>query len=215
MIESIAEGRTLQSVLGTPIFFANTKTQVGIITTCCYDTLLLPDSTIMFPLGLQYDLCLIIGQNFPNIPQLDKHFADPKQAFRAPKVFITRFNVRYKKWDTFSGKIIPDPPREALVSGTDYFWERGHMKLKRAIVWRTERDDTSVTEASGSALYLGNKSGKTCQAILFQNYQSFIGKNKFGGNYDVQTFLTGLPRLASFKGGFLPQDIENAEIVHI
>lgn len=203
MVESIAEGRTSQSVLGTPIFFANTKTQVGTITTCCYDTLLFPESTIMFPLGLQHDLCLITGQNLPNIPQLDKHFADPKQAFRAPKVFVTRFNVRYKKWDTFSGKIIPGPPREALVSGTDYFWERGHMKLKRAILWRTERDDTSVTEATGSALYLGNKSGKT------------LGKNKFGGNYDVQTFLTGLPRLASFKGGFLPQDIENAETVHI
>lgn len=145
--------------------------------------------------------------------QLDKHFADPRQALKAPEVFVTRFNVRYKKWDTFLGKIILGPPREALVSGMDYFWERGHMKLKRAIVWCTERDDTSVTGASGSALCLGNKSGKTSQAILFQNYQSIIENNKFWGNYDVQPFLIGLPRLASFKGGFLPEDVENTEIV--
>lgn len=62
VIESTAEGRTSQSVLGTPIFLANTKTQVGTIT-ACYDTLSLPDSKIMFPLGLQHDLCLITGQN--------------------------------------------------------------------------------------------------------------------------------------------------------
>lgn len=148
------------------------------------------------------------------MPQLDKHFADPRQALRAPEVFVTRFNVRYKRWDTFSGEIITGPPREALVSGMDYFWESGHVKLKRAILWRTERDDTSVTGASGSALCLGNKSGKTCQAIVFQNYQSLIGKNKFWENYDVQNFLTGLPRLAFFKGGFLlPEDVENAETV--
>lgn len=75
-------------------------------------------------------------------------------------------------------------------------------------------DDTSVTRASGSALCFGNKSGKTCQAILFQNYQNLIGRNKFWENYDVQYFLAGLLRLASFKGGFLlPEDVENAEIV--
>lgn len=218
-VESTAEGRTSQSVLGTPIFLANTKTQVGTITTC-YDTLPLPDSTTMFPLGLQHDLCLITGQNIPqmvmppNMPQLDKHFADPKQALRAPEVFVTRFNVRYSRWDTFAGNLITGPPREALVSGMDYFWEKGHVKLKRAILWRTERDDTSVTGASGSALCLGNKSGKTCQAIVFQNYQSLIGKNKFWENCDVQNFLAGLPRLASFKGGFLlPEDVKNAQIV--
>lgn len=72
----------------------------------------------------------------------------------------------------------------------DYFWEMGHVKLKRAIVWRTERDDTSAIGVSGSALCLGNKSAKTCQAIVFQNYQSSTGKNKIWENYDVQNFLT-------------------------
>lgn len=197
----------------------DTKTQVGTITTC-YDTLPLPDSTTMFPLGLQHDLCLITGQNIPqmvmspNMPQLDKHFADPKQALRAPEVSVTRFNVRYSRWDTFAGNLITGHSREALVSGMDYFWEKGHVKLKRAILWRTERDDTSVTGASGSALCLGNKSGKTCQAIVFQNYQSLIGKNKFWENCNVHNFLAGLPRLTSFKGGFvLPEDVKNAQIV--
>lgn len=91
VVESTAEGRTSQPVLGTPIFLADTKTQVGTITTC-YDTLPLPNSTIMFPLGLQHDLCLITGQNLANMPQLDKHFADPRQALRALEVFVTRFN---------------------------------------------------------------------------------------------------------------------------
>lgn len=149
-----------------------------------------------------------------NMPQLDKHPADPRQALRAPEVFVTRFNLRYMRWDTFAGKMITGPPREAFVSGMDYFWEREHVKRKRAILWRTERDGTSVTGASGSAICLGNKSGKACQAIVFQNYQSLIGKNKFWENYDVQKFLAGLPRLASFKGGFLlSEDVKNAEIV--
>lgn len=46
----------------------------------------------------------------------------------------------------------------------------------RAILGRTERDDTSVAGASGSALCLGNESAEKCQSILLQNYQSLIGK---------------------------------------
>lgn len=70
----------------------------------------------------------------PNMPQLDKHPADPRQALRAPEVFVTRFNLRYMRWDTFARKMITGPPREAFVSGMDYFWEREHVKLKRAIL---------------------------------------------------------------------------------
>lgn len=92
-IESKVEGRTL-------LYLANTKTQVGTITTC-NDSRSLPDSAIMFPLRLQHSLHLITGQNLPqkamasNMPHLDKHYADPRQALRAHEVFVTGFNVRY------------------------------------------------------------------------------------------------------------------------
>ena len=124
VVESMAEGRTSQSVLSTPIFLANTKTQVGTITTC-YDSML------------------------PNMPQLDKRFADPRQALRAPEVFITRLNVRYKRWDTFSGKSITGLPRGLgvrdglLLGGGTCETKAGYLMA---------HDDTSVTGASGSAL---------------------------------------------------------------
>ena len=143
VVESTAEGRTSHSVLGTPIFLANTKTQVGTITTC-YDSM---------P---------------PNMPQLDKHFADPRQAPRVPEVFITRMNVRYKRWDPFSGKIITGPTREALVSGMDYFWERGHVKLKRAILWRTMIRASLGPQAQLSVLAISREkpARRSCSRII-------------------------------------------------
>lgn len=46
------------------------------------------------------------------------------------------------------------------MSGTDYLWESGPVKLKRAILPRIERNDTRVTGASGTAFYLDSKSAK-------------------------------------------------------
>lgn len=78
----------------------------------------------MFLPGLQHDLCLITGQNLPqipNMPQLDRIFADPRQELRATEVFVTRFNVRYKRSDTCTGNYITGLLRKALMSERDYF----------------------------------------------------------------------------------------------
>lgn len=120
----------------------------------------------MFLPGLQHEFCLITGQNVPQIPnmlQLDKLFADPRQELRATEgVRDEIFNVRYKGSDTCTGNYITGLPRKVLMSEMDYFWNRGHLKLKRAILWRTERGGRSFAGASDSALCLGNESAKKC-----------------------------------------------------
>lgn len=95
LVESTVEGRTL-------LYLANTKPHVVTCTiTTCYENLPLPDSAMMFPLRLQHSLHLITGQNLPqiampsNMPHLDNHYADPRQALRAHEVFVTGFKVRY------------------------------------------------------------------------------------------------------------------------
>lgn len=72
----------------------------------------------------QHDLCLITGQNIPQmpgVPQLNKLFADSRQELRTIEVFVTRFNVRYKRSDICTRNYITGLPRKALMSEIDYF----------------------------------------------------------------------------------------------
>lgn len=117
----------------------------------------------------------------PNFPILQSSFADPEEGLQAPDVFLTRFNVRFDRWDMFAGHAVTGSARDALVVGMDYFWEQRHVKVKRALIWRTEIDDHSVTGASGSTLCLGVPSALTCKAVLFQNYESMFQQNSFSG----------------------------------
>lgn len=97
------------------------------------------------------------------MPQLEKHFADPRQALRAPEVFTTRLNAPFKRWDYFFfGENNHGSPRRGPV-----VWEGlllgggeggGHVKLKRAILWRT-----MIRASLGPQAQLadnGNKLGK-------------------------------------------------------
>ena len=143
VVESTAEGRTSQSVLGTPIVLPNTKTQVGTITTC-YDSM---------PL---------------NMPQLDKHFAGPKASTQSPRGIHNKNECAIQEMGPFSGEIITGPPREALVSGMDYFWERGHVKLKRAILWRTMIRASLGPQAQLSVLAISREklARRSCSRII-------------------------------------------------
>jgi hypothetical protein len=237
---SEAEGKRSLSVLGTDVFVAGTRmkvrmlksfedsqkltefscfVQIGTITKC-YDSLRLPDSTLLFPLGLEHDLSLITGHDLPemsmppNFPMMESSFADPDEALKASDVFLSRFNVRFGRWDTFTGHAVTGSAREALVVGMDYFWQRRHVKPKRALIWRTETDDHSVAGASGSTLCLGAPSAQTCKPVVFQNYQTGFHRNNFWAMDGIRNHISGYPETACFKGGFLlPEDVRTAEII--
>jgi hypothetical protein len=104
--------------------------------------------------------------------------------------------------------------REALVVGMDYFWETRHVKVKRALIWRTETDDHSVGGVSGPTLCLGVPSALTCKPVLFQNYETGFQQDKFWAMDGFRSQITGVLGKATFKGGFLlPADIRTAEII--
>lgn len=150
----------------------------------------------------------------PNFPVMESSFADPEEALKAPDVFLSKFNVRFGRWDTFTGHVVTGSAREALVVGMDYFWQRRHVKAKRALIWRTETDDHSVAGASGSTLCLGVPSAKTCKPVVFQNYQTGFHQNNFWATDRVRNHISGFAATASFKGGFLlPEDVHTAEII--
>ncbi|KAI9807842.1 MAG: hypothetical protein M1825_005147 [Sarcosagium campestre] len=215
----VAEGSVAQNILGTIVYLAGSRDKVGTISTC-YDTLPLPDSKLQFPLGLDHDLSLITGDTLPemetppNVPQLEQHFAQPSEALKASDVFLTRHNIRFGKWTALSGHVVTGEAREALVVGMEYFWERRHTKVKRAIIWRTERDDYDLAGWSGTALCLGKPSARTCRALVFQNYQSYIKGNTFFSLDTVRDKLEGTKGLSTFKAGFvLPDEVQDAEII--
>ncbi len=150
----------------------------------------------------------------PNIPEIERKFADPQEALDSPDVFLTRFNIRYGRWDTFTGHAVTGEVREAMVSGVEYYWERTNVKIQKALIWRTAVDDMSVAGASGSMLCLGKMSTRTCKPILFQNLESRILKYHFWMADTVRNIVTGSPKLATYKAGFrLPADVKNARII--
>jgi hypothetical protein len=145
---------------------------------------------------------------------VESSFADPEEALKAPDLFISRFNVRFDRWDSFTGHAVTGSAREALVVGMDYFWKTRHVKVKRALIWRTEVDDHSVAGAPGSTLCLGVPSALTCKPVLFQNYETGFQQNKFWATDGVRSQITDVPATATFKGGFLlPADVRTAEII--
>lgn len=150
----------------------------------------------------------------PNFPKLERRFADPEEALRASDLFLSRFNVQFSRWDTFTGHAVTGSAREALVVGVDYFWKRGHTSVNKALIWRTTIDDHSVAGASGSTLCLGVPSALTCKPVVFQNYESGFQNNKFWAMDEVRSNITGFSARATFKGGFLlPADVYSAEII--
>lgn len=150
----------------------------------------------------------------PNFPMVESSFGDPEEALIAPDLFLSRFNVRFDRWDTFTGHAVTGSAREALIVGMDYFWKTRHVKVKRALIWRTEIDDYSAGGASGSTLCLGVPSALTCKPVLFQNYETGFQQNKFWTMDGFRSQITGMPGMATFKGGFLlPADVRTAEII--
>jgi hypothetical protein len=150
----------------------------------------------------------------PNFPTMESSFADSEEALRAPDVFISRFNVRFGRWDIITGHAVTGSAREALVIGMEYFWQRRHVKAKRALIWRTKAEDYSVAGASGSTLCLGVPSTQTCKLVVFQNYQTSFYRNNFWVLDRLRSKIEGSARTATFKGGFLlPEDVRTAKII--
>lgn len=148
---------------------------------------------------------------------LEPTFADPAAALVAKHVFVTRASVQFNRWDTYTGHVVPNLAREALISGMDYWWERrsNHLVVHKALIWRTTADDTSLQGASGSALCLGDPNGGSCQVVAFQNYESRYGENRFFEKDPTRpNDYTAMQPRACVKGAFLlPLEIQGGRII--
>ncbi|KAK0717991.1 hypothetical protein B0T26DRAFT_676220 [Lasiosphaeria miniovina] len=201
-----------QVILGTDIYVAGEKTKIGTIS-ACYDNPLSLEVGLLFPLGIEHDLSLITaseGALLSPMTQIPKHA-------RIAKTFITPneiLNADNDNRDWRGGHFVIGAARNAVVAGTEYWWEQRHLKIKRAIIWRTLIDDWSLQGGSGGVVCLGNPAAETCRAAAFQNYQSESMLTNTFWKQDVRRKLKGFHPQCSFKAGFiLPEDVQNATIV--
>jgi hypothetical protein len=209
-------------IIGTPIFLADSKAQIGSISRC-YDILPLPEAK-QFPAGYKHDLSLITGPNLPDmalpgcVANLLPTFATPDVALNSREVFSTHFRFRLDKTIIHEGTILPGKAVKSLVVGMDYYWHKDY--LRKAIIWRTMADDADDADArgsSGSALCIGTPGIGSCQAFAFQNFQTYYLKNQRFLELDptriADEISSQLPQ-SSVKGAFLlPEDIQNGRII--
>lgn len=137
----------------------------------------------------------------PNFPQLEPRFADPEEALRASDLFLSRFNVRFDRWDTFTGHAVTGSAREALVVRVDFFWKRGHTSINKVLIWRTTIDDNSVAGASESILCLRLPSALTYKPVVLKNYESGFQNNGFWAMDEVQSNITGFSAVSTLSLG--------------
>ncbi|KAK0728111.1 hypothetical protein B0T26DRAFT_158621 [Lasiosphaeria miniovina] len=213
-----------QGVLGTNIYVAGEKTKIGTIS-ACYDNPLGLEVKLLFPLGMDHDLSLITASEgallppmtqIPNHARIAKTFITPNEILNAesPQAFqaFWRFSNNNRDWR--GGHFVTDPARNAVIAETEYWWEQRHLKIKRAIIWRTLIDDWPLRGGSGGVVCLGNPAAETYRAAVFQNYQSMTMTTNTFRKQDVCRKLKGFPQTCSFKAGFLlPEDVQNATIV--
>lgn len=205
------------------------STQVGSISHC-YDSLALPEPTASIPAGLDHDLSLITAEagetlppmiNGPNLAKPKDKFATPAEILNAdsPQAFHAFYKFDAGERLHGAGHTVTGNARKAIISGTDYWWEQRHLKVKRSIIWRTFPDDFSMAAggSGGGVICLGNPAAATCTAAVFQNHESRTMARNKSWKHDIlpSRRLKGCGDVgSSYKGGFiLPDDIQNATIV--
>lgn len=179
-------------------------------------------------MGIDHDLSLIAAEPgdalpvmmpVPECAELQSTFATNAQILDPENCMcFNAFHSFFNDTTTFQGGFqIKSAARDALVAATEYHFEHRHLKVKRAFLWRTARDAVSMAGGSGGVICLGHYAAKTCQAAVFQNYQTYdFEKNSFWElDYrSVTGSIANQLRACSYKGGFmLPKEVQEATII--
>ena len=137
-------------------------------------------------------------------------WAPYEEALAGNPVFLYRHNVFTGNHNMLAGRGVTGTEQEAIVSGTQYSWERRSRKLGTSLLWRTAHDGDDLTGASGSVLCLGKPTDPYVRALLFQNYEGKLVPDK---GMKIPAHIRKNDR-ATFKAGFLlPEEIRQSEIV--
>jgi hypothetical protein len=150
----------------------------------------------------------------PDIPHLAEWFATPQDALNADACFVTYMSTQYSTQKVLTGTPISGRPREALIQGLEYHWQRAKTRTSPAFMWRTEVDNHSLEGASGPVLCLGRVSDPICVPLCFQNYESLFRGNTFYKFDPQKNDIGGFSLRASYDCGFfLPPDVQRAKII--
>ncbi|KAJ6119391.1 hypothetical protein N7523_003671 [Penicillium sp. IBT 18751x] len=206
--EAPAFGNTHQSrtddIIGKEIRLLTTNTAIGQINRC-YDS---PSRILPYPSGYHHDLSLIQGSALPDVtsppgyPVLSE-WAPYREVLAGAPLYAVSMNAQTQRWRVIEGEKVPLAVENAVLLGSQNFWDREAYRADVSLLWRTVDGVDSASGYSGSALCVGvpgdNGQGK---AALFQNFETGL------------RVWNDPPMFASIKGGFLlPTEIRNSVIV--
>lgn len=128
-------------------------------------------------------------------------------------VFVTGFNVSTGNQIRRIGTGISRRAHQAIVEGSQYFWDKELLSQSVSILWRTQNDQDSLQGLSGTALCLGLVSDKTCLAVCFQNFESPLRPQASLNEDHRGTPSHEYPGIR-IKGGFLlPPEMRECQIL--
>jgi len=108
--------------------------------------------------GFGYDMKVVVVEPLSGRPSQAQQSATSAASAQLPEQ------------GTFKGRIVNATACNALVLGTDYWWEQSH--LTRSYILRTESDENDVRGSWGAVVCIGASTAATCKAGMFQNYQT-------------------------------------------
>ncbi|KAJ5944107.1 hypothetical protein N7516_004275 [Penicillium verrucosum] len=204
------------SPLGKNVFLVGESQHIGTIS-FTYDPVSL--RPLRFPMGFTHDLSLITNDR--GLPQMVTPNHTPqvsgwgayKDVLDGNPVFVTGFNVSTGNQIRRIGTGISRRAHQAIVEGSQYFWDKELLSQSVSILWRTQNDQDSLQGLSGTALCLGLVSDKTCLAVCFQNFESPL-RSQASLNEDHRGTPSHEYPGIRIKGGFLlPPEMRECQIL--
>lgn len=189
--------------------------QVGLIT-ATYDRL--GSHMLPFPTGFQHDISLATSDDLSSLsspsgaPRI-VGWGPHREVLDGHPLFAASLNVHTGDPRIYAGTGISAIAQEAIVEGSQYFWDRELLTQSVSILWRTEQDHDSLTSLSGSVLCMGRLQDQTCCAVCFQNFESALYSPE-SLRYDHRPLPDARHPTPKIKGGFiLPDSVRQAEIL--
>ncbi|RPA79897.1 hypothetical protein BJ508DRAFT_327949 [Ascobolus immersus RN42] len=201
-----------------------------------------PSSIVPYPHGYRHDLSLVTQEGeqsrlagivqapSPDGVQLCPKFAQPEAALAGSRAFTLHQGDQVKDYGSSRASARHDlsiVQKEVVVEATQYLWQNN--QVRRSLLWRTNTEDKSIEEASGSVLCIESPEGNgmassESQAVLLENFKTpfpfpwdtyMHPAEKKAKAQQTSTTSSETDRIqCCLKGGFfLPDDVKAATIL--
>jgi hypothetical protein len=125
-------------------------------------------------------------------------------------IFMVAMNAQTGRFWAQEGTAMSSKAQEAVISGTEYLWDKEALSQSAALLWRTGFDSDDVAGYSGSVLCEGKPTDAEAKAVLFQNFQGHLKSQAADADGRPVADNEYQPM---YKGGFLlPQEIRESAI---